>query len=70
MIFDAALPGANAASGHGGGDDSLIRDFARAVSAGDAAKVLTGPRVSLEGHLMAVAAERSHFTHGTVIKLE
>lgn len=70
MIVDAALPGADAASGHGGGDDSLIRDFARDVSAGDAAEVLTGPRASLEGYLMAFATERSHFAHGTVINLE
>ena len=45
--------------GHGGGDVGLMEAFVDAVRHGDQHRVLSGPRESLESHLMAFAAERS-----------
>jgi hypothetical protein len=42
--------------------------FLDAVSAGDGSLVRTGPRESLESHLMAFAAERSRLT-GVPVKV-
>ena len=56
----AHAPGdATAAGGHGGGDWGLMDAFIRAVSTGDQAHILSGPRESLEAHLVAFAAERA-----------
>ena len=46
-------------SGHGGGDLALVRDFVEAVSRGDAKSLSSIIDVSVESHVMAVAAERS-----------
>ena len=53
---------ADAEDGHGGGDFGVIGAFVDAVSAGDWSLVRSGPRESLESHLMAFAAERSRLT--------
>jgi predicted dehydrogenase len=45
--------------GHGGGDYGVMEAFVTAVAAGDRSKIMSGPRESLESHLMAFAAERS-----------
>jgi hypothetical protein len=50
---------ATAGGGHGGGDWGLMDAFTRAVATGDRAHVLTGPRASLEAHLVVFAAERA-----------
>lgn len=46
-------------SGHGGGDYGVMQSFIAAVRQQDQSLVLSGPKESLEGHLMVFAAERS-----------
>jgi predicted dehydrogenase len=59
-VLAARSPGdATAGGGHGGGDWGLMDAFVRAVATGDPAHVLSGPRASLEAHLVAFAAERA-----------
>jgi len=48
-----------AAGVHGGGDEGLMEAFINALYTGDRSKILSGPDVSLESHLMVFAAERS-----------
>ncbi|MGH3517573.1 MAG: hypothetical protein ACRDT6_05185 [Micromonosporaceae bacterium] len=48
--------------GHGGGDFGLMHAFVDAVGHGDASLARSGPRESLDSHLMAFAAERSRLT--------
>jgi len=50
----------------GGGDYGVMSAFLDAVSAGDLSLVRSGPRESLESHLMAFAAERSRLTGAPV----
>jgi predicted dehydrogenase len=45
--------------GHGGGDYGVISAFVEAVATGDRSLIRSGPRESLDSHLMAFAAERS-----------
>ena len=52
-------------SGHGGGDGGLMEAFVSALEHNDPSRILSGPDVSLESHLMVFAAERSRKT-GTV----
>jgi predicted dehydrogenase len=54
--------GLEAGDGHDGGDFGVIGAFVDAVSAGDSSLVRSGPRESLESHLMAFAAEQSRLT--------
>ena len=58
------FPGARsgAGGGHDGGDFGVMSAFLHAVASGDRSLVRTGPRESLESHLMAFAAERSRAT--------
>ncbi|HEX3211619.1 MAG TPA: Gfo/Idh/MocA family oxidoreductase, partial [Actinomycetota bacterium] len=57
--LEAVAPGdATAGGGHGGGDWGLMDAFTRAVATGDRSHVLTGPRASLEAHLVVFAVER------------
>ena len=60
--FDLVVGGGGAAGGHDGGDFGVMSAFLDAVSAGDRSLVRSGPRESLESHLMAFAAERSRLT--------
>jgi hypothetical protein len=60
--FDVVNAGAEAGDGHDGGDFGVMGAFLDAVSAGDRSLVRSGPRESLESHLMAFAAERSRLT--------
>ena len=64
--FDVVDGGAGAGGGHDGGDFGVMSAFLNAVSAGDRSLVRTGPRESLESHLMAFAAERSRLTGARV----
>lgn len=50
------------AGGHDGGDFGVMSAFLDAVSTRDPSLVRTGPRESLESHLMAFAAERSRLS--------
>jgi hypothetical protein len=61
--LDVAAP---AGGGHGGGDFGVIGAFAGAVASGDRSLIRTGPRESLDSHLMAFAAERSRQTGAPV----
>jgi hypothetical protein len=45
--------------GHGGGDYGVMAAFVAAVATRDPALISSGPRESLETHLMVFAAERS-----------
>jgi predicted dehydrogenase len=60
--FDLGGTGLDAGGGHDGGDFGVMRAFLDAVSSGDRSVIRTGPRESLESHLMAFAAERSRLT--------
>src|SRR5438552_1974715 len=61
-LFDLTDSGADPGNGHDGGDFGVIGAFVEAVSVGDWSLVRSGPRESLESHLMAFAAERSRLT--------
>ena len=56
----------DAGGGHGGGDFGVIGAFVDAVASGDPSLICTGPRESLDSHLMAFAAERSRLTGAPV----
>ena len=60
--FDVAGGGSGAGGGHDGGDFGVMSAFLHAVSSRDRSLVRTGPRESLESHLIAFAAERSRAT--------
>lgn len=60
--FEIPGTGLDAGGGHDGGDFGVMSAFLDAVSSGDRSFVRTGPRESLESHLMAFAAERSRLT--------
>lgn len=51
--------GADAASGHGGGDAGLMDAFVAAVADSDPSLISSGPSESLETHLAVFAAERA-----------
>lgn len=46
-------------SGHGGGDYYLMAHFIDAIRRNDASQILSGPKETLESHLMVFAAERA-----------
>jgi len=56
---------ADISSGHGGGDDGLVRDWVQAVSQQDPGFLSTDIASAMESHLMAFRAEESRLT-GTV----
>lgn len=64
-ITPAAVGGASAADGHGGGDDGLMAAFVSAVATGNPGLILSGPRESLASHRAVFAAERARLS-GTV----
>ncbi len=55
-------------SGHGGGDDNLMRNFVQALAENDPSKILSGPQDTLQTHRMTFAAERARRTN-SVVKL-
>jgi predicted dehydrogenase len=63
---EVTSPGADSGYGHGGGDFGVIGAFVDAVASGDRSRICTGPRESLDSHLMAFAAERSRQTGAPV----
>ncbi|MFS8478093.1 MAG: Gfo/Idh/MocA family oxidoreductase [Micromonosporaceae bacterium] len=67
--MDVVGGGADAGSGHGGGDFGLMRAFVGAVATGDRSLVRSGPEESLDSHRMAFAAERSRLTGGVPVDL-
>ena len=58
-------------SGHAGGDNRLIHDFLVAVEKGaDEEALRTGIDVSIQSHLIALAAEQSRLAGGIPVKLD
>jgi predicted dehydrogenase len=53
-------------SGHGGGDTGIMDAFVRAVSEGDDKYILSGPKESLESHLMVFAAEKARLENKVI----
>jgi predicted dehydrogenase len=51
---------------HSGGDMGVMAAFVGAIATGDRSLIRTGPRESLDSHLMAFAAERSRLTGAPV----
>ncbi|MFE9957127.1 hypothetical protein [Micromonospora sp. NPDC005299] len=70
VTTDTRAGGADAGSGHGGGDMALMAAFVDAVATGDRSSVRSGPRVSLDSHRMAFAAERSRLAGGIPLALD
>jgi predicted dehydrogenase len=62
------LPG-ELSGGHSGGDGGMLRGFVEAVRAQDTSRILTGVETSLEGHLLAFAAEESRLNNGRMIDM-
>ena len=60
---------ADAGGGHGGGDFGVISAFVDAVASGDRSFIRSGPRESLDSHLMAFAAERSRQQAGAPVRM-
>lgn len=53
-------------SGHGGGDYNLISDFVNFIATGQQSPSITPIDISVESHLLALAAEESRLTHETI----
>lgn len=54
---------------HGGGDSVMLDEFIESVKNPKASKVLTGPRISADSHLVTFAAEEARIT-GTVVNMD
>lgn len=57
-------------SGHGGGDDAIVRDFLHEVRNYHGAESRSSAAVSLQSHLLAFAAEASRLDNGKVINIK
>jgi predicted dehydrogenase len=57
-------------SGHGGGDNGLVRDWVQAVSRGDESLLATTLEASMESHLIGFAAEESRLAGGAPKAIE
>lgn len=60
---------AEQASGHGGGDEAIVRDFLQEVQNYHGEESRSSASVSLESHLLAFAAEASRLQNGKVIQI-
>lgn len=54
------------AKGHSGSDERIMRDFVRLLTWEEPGKSLTGAGISVDSHLMALAAEESRLTGKTI----
>jgi predicted dehydrogenase len=63
-------PSQDADSGHGGGDEGLIRNFIDLIRNPDRETMRRTNREGLAGHRMALAAEVSRLSNGAVQKLD
>jgi len=66
QVIDTRAGGADAASGHGGGDFGLMSTFVKAVATGDRGLILSGPDDTLESHLTTFAAEQARLENRVV----
>lgn len=61
----------NDLNGHGGGDNRMLDDFTELITTGNAKNAaLTDINVSIESHIMALAAEKSRTEHGRSVELK
>ena len=67
-VIDLAA-GKSEFAGHGGGDAGLVKEFCRLIASGGG-EALTGIDVSVESHVMALAAEASRLSGGETVDLE
>jgi predicted dehydrogenase len=67
VVPAAGARGSRTGGGHGGGDYGVMSAFVHAVATGDRSQIRSAPRESLEGHLMAFAAEESRAAGGTPV---
>ena len=65
-VIDVDALTAGQPGSHAGGDFGLMDAFVSAVAAGDPSLILSGPRESLESHLMVFAAEQARHEHRIV----
>jgi len=63
---DTEAGDASILGGHGGGDLGLMQSFVEAVAQRDQSRVLSGPKETLETHLMVFAAEKSRRQNSVV----
>jgi predicted dehydrogenase len=63
---ELAAPATTKMLNHGGADYHLMKAFVAAVAAGDASLIRSGPRETLESHLITFAAERARVENRTV----
>jgi predicted dehydrogenase len=66
QIIDMSKINENITGGHGGGDSGLAADFVEAVISRDPGKLMSGPEVTLESHMVVFAAEQSRLTRKIV----
>ncbi len=57
--IDTQLSDGSILSGHGGGDEGLMRRFVAALGRNDPREILSGPDATLESHMMVFAAEQA-----------
>jgi len=62
--------GADIASGHGGGDFGLVRDFVQAISRQDESLLTSTIEASMESHLMGFMAEESRLNGGKSMEVK
>jgi len=66
-VLDTSAPDSSILGGHNGGDYRLMEAFVAAVAANDPDCILSGPKETLESHLMIFAAEEARKC-GKVVK--
>lgn len=64
--YDTQVGDPSLLGGHGGGDAGLMDCFIAAVAAGDQGLILSGPRETLESHLIVFAAEQARLENRVV----
>jgi len=69
-VYDTSVDpnSATAASGHGGGDYHIMRQFVKAIATGDASGIYSGADESLESHRIVFAAEQAR-REGRIVEL-
>lgn len=53
-------------SGHGGGDENIMRDFIKLINKDETAKGVTSADISVQSHIMSFAAEESRISGKTI----
>ena len=58
-IIDTQAASGEITGGHGGGDAMIMKHFVGAVAHNDPSRILSGPKETLDSHLMVFAAEKA-----------